>query len=111
MLVDIKGTPSGFITRDLHFCMTGDIRKVKSSKGYNTYKNEFPKNNGQLFRFNKVKSYWHFWRYAEYLFDPNWQADYLDLPENFSTERYYGSYIDEHPLYTWDTKRKNWVHR
>jgi len=111
MFVDMKGSSFGFVTKDLHFCMFGGIERVDSSKAYKDYVIRYADNDHDLYRFYNVKNYKMLWRYGEYLFDPNWQVPFLNVPSDFSTERYYGSYIDDQPSYKWNEITNQWVRR
>lgn len=109
IFVGMKGNQFGFITKDLHFFMAGGIEVIQSSENYLVYKKRYPKSNHTLYRFSPRKNYLFFWRYGEYITDPNWRAPYIDLPPNFSDVKYYGDDRDDEPSYKWDEQTEQWV--
>ncbi len=107
IFVDMKGNQFGFVTRDLHFCMPGGIEIISNTESYKDYKIKYPSSDQRLYRVDE-KDYRFFWRYGEYLTNPNWRAPYSTLPVGFNYERYYGDAMDDFPPYRWNEKTEKW---
>lgn len=108
VFVDMIGTQFAFITKDLHYFSAGGIKILENAETYKAYKRKYPNLDHTLYRTVSERNYFWFWRYGEYIVNPNWRAPFIQLPPGFNDVPYYGDDQDDFPPYRWNEKLAKW---